>query len=576
MSILWSNNASTTLTSSITAAQTTITVVDGSLFPTITGSDYFYITLGSLANGTEIAKCTARSGNTFTLQRGQEGTVAKAFSAGEFVELRVTAAGLLATGDRDTADGTPMAASDLNSTVYNQTGPTNTVAAINRVGQALLNRMTYALARIFPGFAGNQNKALFVNTSATGVEWRALPEQYYVPIGGLVPFANQGLSFTDGPYTWLRSGVTTLSSVYPNAPYRTVFTGDSITTHTPPIASGNTASVAISGNKVILLPDANAMTTTKAKKSLDGGITWTDLTLPIESPQTGKGHWAIGYVTPTSLFYVLSNSSDSTKPHVFESNNDGATWVNRSVVLSAYSVDQLLSVNRIFVINGVGYLLFKNYVSAIKLTPGQAPTVATYRLTGFTGTFNPAYSFFWQDGDTACFGHSYYSGYSDDERTIQLMTTTDFVNFKQYSIAASGDLQYQQPLSSFIPSATGVFLSGTPQYITSSGELKSIYYPLLSTSSVAAAFFVGDSVIASHNNRLLIAADSTQPLAVTSSTATWPGMLSTNMMQTSAGVLGYISAYTYRTLTTDNYVDNMTISFSDSPQNNKPFYMRVA
>lgn len=573
MGIRWSNNASTTLSSAITTGQTSITVANGSVFPTLSGSDYFYLTLGSLVLGTEIVKCTARSANVLTVVRAQEGTTAIAFQAGDAVELRVTAAGLVANANPDITTSSNLTPVDADTPVPTYTGPSNIVGAINGASQALLNKLTYALARIFPSYAGNAGKALFVNAGATGVEWKTLPAQAYVPVGGLVPFANKGLSFTDGPYTWLRSGVTTLSSVYPNAPYRTVFTGDSITTHTPPIASGNTASVAVSGNKVILLPDASAFTTTKARKSLDGGITWTDLTLPIEFPQTGKGHWAIGYVTPTSLFYVVPNSNNSTKPYVFESNDDGVTWIDRSVVLSAYAVDQLLSVNRIFVINGVGYLLFKNYWSAIKLTPGQAPSVATYRLAGFTGTFTSP--FFWQDGDIVCFGHSYYSGYSNDERTIQLRTTTDFVNFKEYSIACPADLPGGIG-SSFIPSATGVFFSGTPQYITSNGELKVISYPLLSAGSSVTAIFVGDSVIASHNNRLLIAGDSTQPLELTSSTATWPGMSYTNMMQTSAGVLGYVSAYTYRTLTTNNYVDNMTISFSDSPQNNKPFYMRVA
>ena len=47
MTILFTNNASTSLASGITNSATSLTVVtgQGSLFPTITGSNIFYLTL---------------------------------------------------------------------------------------------------------------------------------------------------------------------------------------------------------------------------------------------------------------------------------------------------------------------------------------------------------------------------------------------------------------------------------------------------------------------------------------------------------------------------------------------------
>jgi hypothetical protein len=94
MSVLFTNNASTTLASSITSSATSLTVASGkgALFPTITGNDYFLCTLQNNAGtATEIVKVTAVSTDTFTIVRAQEGTTASAFSAGDKIELRITA-----------------------------------------------------------------------------------------------------------------------------------------------------------------------------------------------------------------------------------------------------------------------------------------------------------------------------------------------------------------------------------------------------------------------------------------------------------------------------------------------------
>lgn len=90
----FTNNAATTLASSILVGATSLTVASttGALFPTLTGAQYFYCTLQNTAGSTvEIVKVTARSTDTFTIVRAQEGTTASAFSAGDKVELRLTA-----------------------------------------------------------------------------------------------------------------------------------------------------------------------------------------------------------------------------------------------------------------------------------------------------------------------------------------------------------------------------------------------------------------------------------------------------------------------------------------------------
>lgn len=88
------NNASGTLASSINAVELSLTLNSGqgALFPNPTGGDYFYVTLVTNANDKEIVKVTARSTNTLTIVRGQDGTTARAFTAGDRVELRFCAA----------------------------------------------------------------------------------------------------------------------------------------------------------------------------------------------------------------------------------------------------------------------------------------------------------------------------------------------------------------------------------------------------------------------------------------------------------------------------------------------------
>jgi hypothetical protein len=94
MTVLYSNNAATTLAASITNAATSLSVASGAgaLFPAISGSDYFYATLTNAAAAVEIVKVTGRSGDTFTVVRAQDGTSALAWSSGDKVELRITKA----------------------------------------------------------------------------------------------------------------------------------------------------------------------------------------------------------------------------------------------------------------------------------------------------------------------------------------------------------------------------------------------------------------------------------------------------------------------------------------------------
>jgi hypothetical protein len=98
MAQLYTNNAVGYLLSSITNTSTTIVLQagQGALFPTISNaSDYFMITIYSIVDGVEynheIIKVQARSGDSLTCTRAQEGTLGRPWAAGAPVECRITA-----------------------------------------------------------------------------------------------------------------------------------------------------------------------------------------------------------------------------------------------------------------------------------------------------------------------------------------------------------------------------------------------------------------------------------------------------------------------------------------------------
>ena len=104
MGIKVTNNAFGTLSASINSSVTTIvlTAGEGARFPTLSAGDYFYATLIDTSNNLEIVKVTARSTDTMTVVRGQDGTTARAYRPNDRFELRPTAALFAEFADRAT------------------------------------------------------------------------------------------------------------------------------------------------------------------------------------------------------------------------------------------------------------------------------------------------------------------------------------------------------------------------------------------------------------------------------------------------------------------------------------------
>ena len=95
--LLYSNNAQTTLAFPITSSATTANLATGtgSLFPSPLSGQAFYMTFNDAATGAlrEIVLVTGMSGDVVTnMARAQQGTTAEAWSAGDLASQFLTAA----------------------------------------------------------------------------------------------------------------------------------------------------------------------------------------------------------------------------------------------------------------------------------------------------------------------------------------------------------------------------------------------------------------------------------------------------------------------------------------------------
>lgn len=117
----FTNNAFGTLASSITNSATTITLTsgNGARFPSLAAGEFFYATLIDSSNNLEIVKVTARATDALTVTRAQDSTTARAYSAGDRIELRPVAAALT---NMVQLDGTQTLTGTLTSSGASFTG----------------------------------------------------------------------------------------------------------------------------------------------------------------------------------------------------------------------------------------------------------------------------------------------------------------------------------------------------------------------------------------------------------------------------------------------------------------------
>jgi len=147
MAQLFSNNVDTQLSAPLTDVGTSATLADGSGLNTPTGGDFELLTL---IDGTtvEIVRMTARTGNTVTITRAQEGTTAVAWGTGARVFSGITAGSLDRKPENLSDQATTInllgeqGASVTNSVIIG----TGATAAASTSGSVIIGRIAESVA----------------------------------------------------------------------------------------------------------------------------------------------------------------------------------------------------------------------------------------------------------------------------------------------------------------------------------------------------------------------------------------------------------------------------------------------
>ena len=194
LQLLAANNAQSVLAAGISASATSLTLNTGTgaLFPSpVSGTSFFKLTLIDAATGslTEIVHVTARAGDVFTIQRGQEGTVPRAWSANDIAANMMTAGTLsYILGNFQPLDPTLTALAALvgvaNKLPYFNGDDTAALTDLTSVGRDIIGKSTIAdiLTYLGLGEAAKRNVGTGANqipdmsAYSSGSGWQKLPD----------------------------------------------------------------------------------------------------------------------------------------------------------------------------------------------------------------------------------------------------------------------------------------------------------------------------------------------------------------------------------------------------------------
>lgn len=193
LTLLTANNAQTVLAAGISASATSLTVNSGTgtLFPSpVAGTSFFKLTIIDAATGslTEIVHVTARTGDVFTIQRGQEGTVPRAWSANDIAANMMTAGTLsYILGNFQPLDPTLTALAALvgvaNKLPYFNGDDTAALTDLTQVGRDIIGKSTIADILTYLGLGEaakrdvgtGENQIPDMASFASGDGWMKLP-----------------------------------------------------------------------------------------------------------------------------------------------------------------------------------------------------------------------------------------------------------------------------------------------------------------------------------------------------------------------------------------------------------------
>jgi hypothetical protein len=202
--LLYANNAAGTLSAGITAGSTSLTLNagQGAIFPL---SPQFYVTLTDAATQTliEIVLVTAVAGDIFSITRGQDGTSALSWNAGDIVSQRTTAAEL--RGFENAAEGLfQLVQIQPSSTLGIKGTTTNDNANAGSIGE--FRQTTTAGVPIASSVVTNAN-----SISLTAGDWDVQGTALFNITGG--SFSASQWSIGISPTSGVFAGVGTYASV---------------------------------------------------------------------------------------------------------------------------------------------------------------------------------------------------------------------------------------------------------------------------------------------------------------------------------------------------------------------------
>lgn len=171
---VFANNARSTLAASVSDSSTTLTVqsADASEFPAPGAGEHFTITLTDASNNLEIVKCTNRTGVVLTVERAQEGTVARAWAAGDRASLRLTAGALdealAQKADAAVQDGF-FTKADPDAVAFTKTGAGAASVKAGTLVEVDGSIIAFAVdtAITMPGLTAGTDYAIWVHPDAT-------------------------------------------------------------------------------------------------------------------------------------------------------------------------------------------------------------------------------------------------------------------------------------------------------------------------------------------------------------------------------------------------------------------------
>ncbi len=189
----FASNASTRLAAPLSIGETQIAVTDASKFPTLSAGDWFPLTLVKASGQLEVVRCTAKSNNVLTVARAQDGTVQVAFSAGDRVELRLTAGALEAAIAEPVAAATQRIGSLETRTANAEQGISTHTGQINDINGRMIPFTPVQQGggagmgndKVYIGWNG-VSVTLQVNGSHQGNLWYSanFNPAAYLPLGG--------------------------------------------------------------------------------------------------------------------------------------------------------------------------------------------------------------------------------------------------------------------------------------------------------------------------------------------------------------------------------------------------------